>query len=163
MPIAKQPVKAGGNLGRHPLRSGDPAMSCPSVAIVVKDFSPSVFYPPIRTEILDSISKRHLARQFPRFIRRWRATAGSACQRTAKVRPKNRQNGFLRHPAFSLLGHAAFGEAALPPALLENERLRVFGDTFQQLDVATVAGVAVAPNAIRLRILLTADEQDKHR
>jgi hypothetical protein len=44
---------------------------------------------------------------------------------------------------------------------LENERLRVFGDAFQQLDVATVAGVA--PNAIRLRILLTADEQDKHR
>jgi hypothetical protein len=46
---------------------------------------------------------------------------------------------------------------------MENERLRVFGDAFQQLDVATVAGVAVAPNVIRLRIFLTADEQDKHR
>jgi hypothetical protein len=42
--------------------------------------------------------------------------------------------------AFSFLPlcHAAYGEAAPPPALLENERLRVLGDEFQQLDVTTV-------------------------
>jgi hypothetical protein len=36
--------------------------------------------------------------------------------------------------------HAACGEAAPPPALFEDERLRVLGDAFQQFDVSPVAG-----------------------
>jgi hypothetical protein len=36
--------------------------------------------------------------------------------------------------------HAACREAAPPPALFEDERLRVLGDAFQQFDVSPVAG-----------------------
>jgi hypothetical protein len=36
--------------------------------------------------------------------------------------------------------HAACREATPPPALFEDERLRVLGDAFQQFDVSPVAG-----------------------
>jgi hypothetical protein len=47
---------------------------------------------------------------------------------------------FHWHAAFSIPWHAACREAAPPPALFEDERLRVLGDAFQQFDVSPVAG-----------------------
>jgi hypothetical protein len=49
-------------------------------------------------------------RSFPR----WRATAGGACQRSEKGKPKPSPSGFPWHPSFSSLCHAACVEAALP-------------------------------------------------
>ena len=61
----------------------------------------------------------------PQFFQRWCATAGSACQWIAKVQPKPSPSGFPWHPAFSIHCHAACGEAAPPPALFQDQYLRV--------------------------------------
>ncbi len=48
---------------------------------------------------------------------------------------------FVERPQFLETALGVEGNAG--PALLEDERLRVLGDAFQQLDVATVAGFVV--------------------
>ena len=58
--------------------------------------------------------ENHLERHHPDRHQRWRATAGSACQRNAKAQPKHSPPVDPWHPAFSHLWHAAYGEAAPP-------------------------------------------------